>query len=232
MLGVATRCLVEGHNHLQEQIRQFLLATHVLAGFTALLSAAAAIASKKGRALHRTTGRVYSIAMGYIVCSAFPLAILRPNPFLFGVACFSGYLVWTGYRRATQRAPQLTRTDQWTVLAGGGVIAGMAIYGAYMLATGESLGVVSLAFAGGLTIFVAQDIQSLRSGAPLGKFRIARHLQRMLGGTIATITAVLVAQVVPQLAGTSIPPFVVWLLPTIALTPLIVWWSYKTLAPK
>lgn len=118
------------------------------------------------------------------------------------------------------------------MLAGGGVIAGMAIYGAYMLATGESLGVVSLAFAGGLTIFVAQDIQSLRSGAPLGKFRIARHLQRMLGGTIATITAVLVAQVVPQLAGTSIPPFVVWLSPTIALTPLIVWWSYKTLAPK
>ncbi len=36
-------------------------------------------------------------------------------------------------------------TDQWTVLAGGGVIAGMAIYGAYMLTTGESLGVVSLA---------------------------------------------------------------------------------------
>lgn len=97
---------------MQEQIRQFLLATHVLSGITALLSATAAIASKKGRALHRTTGRVYSIAMGYIVCSAFPLAILRPNPFLFGVACFSGYLVWTGYRRATQRAPQLTRTDQ------------------------------------------------------------------------------------------------------------------------
>ena len=217
---------------MQDLIRQFLLVTHVLAGIIALLGAAVAIASKKGRALHRTTGKVYSIAMGYIVCSAFPLAILRPNPFLFGVACFSGYLVWTGYRRATQRAPQLTRIDQWTLLAGIVVIAGIAIYGAYMVTNGESLSVVLLVFAGGLTIFVVDDIQALRSGTLTGKFRIARHLQRMLGGTIATITAVLVAQVVPQLAGTSIPPFVVWLTPTIILSPLIVWWSYKTLAPK
>ena len=83
---------------MQDLIRQFLLVTHVLAGIIALLGAAVAIASKKGRALHRTTGKVYSIAMGYIVCSAFPLAILRPNPFLFCVACFSGYLVWTVHR--------------------------------------------------------------------------------------------------------------------------------------
>ena len=216
---------------MQDLIRQFLLVTHVLAGITALLSAAVAIASKKGQALHRRTGNIYSVAMGYIVSSAFPLAILRPNPFLFCVACFSGYLVWTGYRRATHRAPQLTRFDRWTVLAGIVVIAGMAIYGAYMVTNGESLGVVLLVFAGGLTIFVGEDIQALRNGTLTGKFRIARHLQRMLGGTIATITAVLVAQVVPQLAGSSIPPFVVWLTPTIILTPLISWWSYKTLVP-
>ena len=62
------------------------------------------------------------------------------------------------------------------------------------------------------------------------KLRIANHLQRMLGGTIATITAVLVQQLVPRIQNNQIPEFVIWIGPTIVLTPLIFYWSKKILA--
>ena len=52
-----------------------------------------------------------------------------------------------------------------------------------------------------------------------GKARIARHLGRMLGGTIATITAAGVVNL------GFLPDLVVWLGPTAIITPFIFWWT-------
>jgi hypothetical protein len=46
----------------------------------------------------------------------------------------------------------------------------------------------------------------------------------MLAGTIAVITAVLVTNVNIE------PVFILWILPTILITPLIFWWNRKTLS--
>ena len=43
----------------------------------------------------------------------------------------------------------------------------------------------------------------------------------MMGGTIATVTAVLVVNVDTN------PVWVTWILPTVAMTPLIVWWNVR-----
>ena len=45
----------------------------------------------------------------------------------------------------------------------------------------------------------------------------------MLAGTIAVITAVLVTNIHIE------PVFILWILPTIVITPLIFWWNRKIL---
>ena len=78
-------------------------------------------------------------------------------------------------------------------------------------------------------IFTVEYFFALTKETYKAKFRIANHLQRMLGGTIATITAVLVQQLVPRIQITQIPELIIWIGPTLVLTPLITYWSKKTL---
>ena len=57
-----------------------------------------------------------------------------------------------------------------------------------------------------------------------GKERIATHLARMLGGLIATITAVIVVNFRTDNVGLSV---LSWLGPTIVLVPVIFYWARK-----
>ena len=72
--------------------------------------------------------------------------------------------------------------------------------------------VMSLAYA---------DFKSYRNKSAIGKQRIERHLTNILAGTIAVITAVLVTNVHIE------PVFIVWMLPTIIITPIIFGWNRK-----
>jgi len=67
------------------------------------------------------------------------------------------------------------------------------------------------------------DFKSYKNKTAIGKERIARHLGNMMGGTIAVITAVLVVNVDIE------PIWVLWVLPTSLITPVIFWWNRKTL---
>ncbi len=212
-----------------KNVVRFLLITHVLAGTTALISAFGAISTKKGAARHIFLGRIYSVAMAYVVIGASVISVLRPNPFLFSIALFSGYLVWTGYRRARFKLQDLNKVDKNTVIVGKLIVLILIGYGIYILINGETLGVVLLVFGITTYLFVREDSKALKENLFKSKYRIASHLQRMLGGTIATITAVLVQQVVPRLERTNLPAFIVWLAPTILITPLITYWSRKIL---
>jgi hypothetical protein len=81
--------------------------------------------------------------------------------------------------------------------------------------------VILLAFGSiGLTMALA-DWRDWARGPINGKVRIARHLGRMLGGTIATITAAGVVNL------GFLPDLVVWLGPTALITPVIFWWTAR-----
>ena len=208
---------------------RFLLISHVIAGAIALTCAFGAVSTRKGSSSHVFLGRIYSVAMAYVVIGASVLSVLRPNPFLFSIALFSGYLVWTGYRRARFKLQDLNKVDKNTVIVGKFIILILIGYGIFIIINGETLGMVLLVFGITTYLFVREDSKALKENIYKSKYRIASHLQRMLGGTIATITAVLVQQVVPRIEGTSVPPFIVWLVPTILITPLITYWSRKIL---
>jgi uncharacterized membrane protein len=201
---------------------QTTLFLHILAGAAALAAAGVAVGSAKGGRLHRRAGNIYTLAMLTTGLSALMLAVADPNPFLFAVGIFSLYLVFTGWRAAMVRDGRPRKLDH----AGGAVMAltglGMLGWGAQgVLAGNGAAPVILLAFGSiGLTMALA-DWRDWARGPVTGKERIARHLGRMLGGTIATITAAGVVNL------GFLPDLVVWLGPTAIITPVIFWWTAR-----
>ena len=201
---------------------QTILFLHILAGVVALAAAGIAVGSAKGGRLHRRSGNIYTLAMLFVGLSALVLAVVHPNAFLFAVGVFSLYLVFTGWRAAMVRDGRPRRLDH----AGGAVMAlaglGMLGWGAQGIMAGSGAQPVILVAFGsiGLTMALA-DWRDWARGPVAGKARIARHLGRMLGGTIATITAAGVVNL------GFLPDLVVWLGPTALITPVIFWWTAR-----
>ena len=202
---------------------QILLPMHILAGAIALLCAALAVSSQKGKQLHVLAGRTYFWCMATIFLTAIPMSIIGSNIFLFLIAIFSFYLAFAGMRFARNRKGVATTVD-WIavslmILSGLGMWMLAVIY----FSNNNSQYIVLLVF-GFLAISLGYaDFMSYKNKAATGKKRISRHLTNMMGGTIAVITAVLVVN----------PPFepawVWWVLPTALITPVIFWWNRKIL---
>ncbi len=206
-------------------IVQGLLGVHIAAGSIALLAAVVALATAKGGVNHRRAGRVYAIGMTVIFLTAIPLAIYGSDIFLLLIAVFSFYLVFAGWRFARNRRGRPQPVDWAAVGILGLTGVGMWGYGAILVTQGDSQWVTLLIFG-----FIALALASadgyfhyrLAKGlSRAGKQRVQRHLTNMLAGTIATVTAVMVVNVDLD------PVWIPWILPTVAITPLIVWWNRR-----
>ena len=203
---------------------QYLLFIHIIAGTVSLLAAALAVVSAKGKKVHIRAGRTYFWGMFLIFITAIPISIVSSNLFLFLVAIFSFYLAYAGMRFARNRTG-IANTFDWAAV-GLMVLSGIAMW---CLATvyfmNNNTQYITLAVFGFIAISLGYaDFRSYRNKSAIGKQRIARHLTNMLAGTIAVITAVLVTNLNIQ------PVFILWILPTILITPLIFWWNRKTLS--
>ena len=204
---------------------EILLPVHIFAGFCSLLSACIAILTSKGQPWHVYSGRIFFGGMLVIFMTAIPMTLLRPNVFLFLVAIFSFYQALTGWRAARNRSGRPAPID-WTAagimtLAG----VGMIVFGTSLLLSGNTMGIVMLVFGSLGGSSGVYDLRQLRHEPLTGKKRIAAHLSRMLGGTIATVTAFVVTNF--QFS----PAFVLWLAPSIVIVPLIIYWNRVTLSP-
>ena len=203
---------------------EILLPIHILAGATALLCAAMAIFSEKGRQIHVLSGRTYFWCMVAIFLTAIPMSIINSNIFLFLIAVFSFYLAFAGMRFARNKKGIATTLD-WIavslmILSG----LGMWILATIYFTDDNSQYIVLLVF-GFLAVFlVYDDYKTHKNKKATGKERIAKHLTNMMGGTIAVITAVLVVN--PP----SNPEWVWWVLPTALIVPFIFRWNRKTLS--
>jgi hypothetical protein len=202
---------------------EFLLPIHILVGTIALLCAALAVSSEKGKKIHVLSGRTYFWCMVVIFSTAIPMSIINNNIFLFLIAIFSFYLAFAGMRFARNRKGIATTLD-WIavslmILSG----LGMWILAAIYFTNDNSQYIVLLVF-GFLAVFLGYgDYKSYKDKTATGKERIAKHLTNMMGGTIAVITAVLVVN--PP----SNPEWVWWVLPTALIVPVIFWWNVKVL---
>ena len=202
---------------------QYLLFIHIIAGSISLIAAAFAVLSSKGKKLHILSGRTYFWGMAIIFLTAIPMSIVSANIFLFLVAIFSFYLAYARLRFARNRKGIANFFD-WVAI-GLMVLSGVIML---FLATNYFMNnnsqYITLAVFGFIAISLEYaDYRSYRKKYAIGKQRIARHLTNMLAGTIAVITAVLVTNIHIE------PVFILWILPTIIISPLIFWWNRKIL---
>ena len=202
---------------------QYLLFIHILAGSISLIAAAFAVLSSKGKKAHILAGRTYFWGMAVIFLTAIPMSIASSNVFLFLIAIFSFYLAYAGMRFARNRTGTANLFD-W-VAVGLMVFSGLAMWFlALVYFMNNNSQYITLTVFGFIAISLGyMDFRSYRNKSAIGKQRIARHLTNMLAGTIAVITAVLVTNLSIE------PVFILWILPTIIIFPLIFWWNRKIL---
>ena len=201
-----------------------LLTIHIIAGFTALFMAAVAVLTKTfnfDHKWHKYSGRVYHWGMIAVFVTALPMTYLNPNPFLFLIAIFSYYSAFVGWRLAVNRKGVPTIAEWGSVGIMGVTAVGMLLFGVYLLITGISDGVTLIVFGIIGAVMTRSDLKMYRAGGVKGKDRIIVHLGRMLGATIATLTAFVVTNFVFE------PAFILWLAPTVLITPIITWWSIQ-----
>jgi uncharacterized membrane protein len=210
-----------------ELLVRLLLFVHVAAGVTALISATATLFTRMGAQAHRTIGMTYVWSMFVITVTAIPVTFLRPSVFLFVISVFSGYMALIGYRRGRRNdtVNHIDRTAARIMLATAVLMIG---YGLLMVISAAPLGWALAAFGALGVQFGREDLRDTTQPLPQ-RTKVARHLQRMLGGTIATITAVLVTQVAPRVSNDGFAETLIWLAPTLLLTPLIAVWSARVL---
>ena len=202
-------------------LHTILLSCHIAAGSIGLLAAAVALVTGKGKTWHIRSGRVYAIAMGLVFVTAVPLSVMGANIFLLLIAFFSFYLVFAGWRFARNRRgiPHAVDWAATAIMLTTGM--GMGVYAGMLAGAGEAQWVTMTVFAAIAVALGVADGMYHRLRRATGGRRVARHLTNMLAGTIATVTAVLVVNVQTN------PAWVAWLLPTVVMAPLIVWWNIR-----
>ena len=204
-------------------MHQIFLLVHIAGGMAALVGAGGALGTRKGRRGHALWGRAFALGMLVVFLTTLLMMFTRPNLFLLCVAVFSFYLVLTGWLRARNRSGAPCRTD-WIAAATMIVTAiAMVVWGMIAVGSGNSMGIVLIAFGGIGGGSAIADLVALRGNRYRGSARIAAHLGRMLGGTIAAVTAFTVVNVRIE------PAFVVWLAPTVVLAPVIAYWTARVL---
>ena len=161
--------------------------------------------------------------MAGIFLTALPMSIITSNIFLFLIAFFSFYLAFAG-RRFAQNRKGIASTVDW-IAVGFMITAGL---GMWVLAVFYSIEnnsqYITLSVFGFIAIALGYtDFKTYKQQEATGKKRIARHLTNMLAGTIAVVTAVLVVNVDME------PQWLPWVLPTLLITPVIIYWNWKVM---
>jgi len=205
---------------------KIFLIIHIIGGSVGLITGTINIIRKKADKNHRLIGNIFVYGMMTAGFSALILSILHPNYFLFIVGVFTLYMISTGKRYIYLKllgSKQQPKTLDW-VISIAMLIFGIAFigFGIYFLIKQNYFGAVFLVF-GYLGIrFVMTDINNFKGKLKSKNYWLLAHLQRMIGGYIAALTAFLVVNVayLPQ-----VPAFVFWLLPTLIFLPLILKWS-------
>lgn len=210
-----------------DTIFTFFLTIHILGGLIGLLSGAINMIIPKGTPRHQKVGRWFVRGMLSAGASSFVLAVLHPNYFLFMVGVFTLYMVGTGQRYLLFKSKSyaVTRVDWAFTLAMLVASLWFIPLGIIHLWEGNFFGLVFITFGGFGLSYVWLDIKNFRGKSHLKNFWLTEHIQRMVGGFIASSTAFLVVNV--KYFPEGIPMFIYWLLPTVLMTPILSKWVKK-----
>ncbi|MBD8488556.1 hypothetical protein IFO69_07365 [Echinicola sp. CAU 1574] len=206
-----------------ETLFNFLLGLHIAGGAAGLISGTINMIRKKGDIRHKKTGKIFFRTMLLAGLTALVLASIHPNQFLFTIGIFTLYMLGSGYRYLYLRAqqPQANWID-WS-LSIFMIVFGLLFFaqGVQNLLHNNYFGIALFVFGGiGLSMSM-NDIRFYRGKVRSKNFWLRGHIARMCGTYIASLTAFLVVNI------HFLPALLIWLLPTVIITPLIVKWSRK-----
>lgn len=211
-----------------QALYQIILFLHILAGTIALISGGISFSVKKSRGWHTRSGSFFYFSMLFVGTSALLMCLLKFNPFLFIVGLFSLYMTITGYRsmklRSMKTADINKKADWWIW---GISLAGLISF--LFLSRNITMGgltPVLWVFSFILATMLLSDFRALRAPERLNKGKLLKkHISRMGGAYIATLTAFLVTNIQTE------PAYIAWLLPTAVGTPAIIYFQFK-FSPK
>ncbi len=210
-----------------ELLRNINLTLHVSAGFIALVVGVFAFASPKGGKIHRLSGKIYVVAMLVVAFSAFVLALIRYNPFLFMVGVFTLYMTVTGYRGLGRKQRKQSKKLEWGLIGFSMLMTGYMLINIYFVLdkTHSDFIPVVIVFSSVLLMFIIKDILIYTGKTEMNANKwLLYHIGRISGAYIATFTAFLLTNI------NTDPAYIAWLLPTLVGTILIIYFQrkYKT----
>lgn len=204
-----------------EFVQTVLVIAHILAGTAALIVAPVAMVVRKGGKSHKRWGWVFFWAMFVIFVSAVALLAFRPNVFLFIISILSFYAVFSGTRSLRRKRPQRGQRATWLDWFGAGValLAGLSfiLWGALPLLgltssdVPVSFSILGIAFGAFLAQMAWVDLRSFVTPPKDRNWWWYYHMDRMLSGYLAAVTAFMVQNVGPLLPESL--EWTVWALP-------------------
>ena len=184
---------------------------HAAVGATALITFWIAGMTKKGSPLHKTTGKIYLLAMVGILLSAFPMAtfiLLNGKPviggFLLYLLIITMTSVWNGWRSIRDKRDWKRYTGPiYKALMALNLLSGLAI-AAVGLFLAEQMQMVITSFSL-IGIITAINMYRFQREAPADpRWWMREHLTAMVGNGVATHIAFLqigLPKILPMISG-------------------------------
>lgn len=240
---------------LAYQVNLFI---HAVAGLVALAVLPVPLIAKKGRKTHRVVGWVFTVAMAIVALTGLGLALawlidplqFKPAPahasteqlaavvrsyrafglFFVAIAMLAGSAVWYGITSVPLARARRVR-GRWSMVLDHGFYSASLATGATLLIVGLSA-VQPLFIAFGLLAIISaiEDARCVRRPPTEPKAWLIRHLQAMLGGATAAITAfsaLTLRRYMPESSGFEIG---YWLIPVALGTTATIVWTRKVRA--
>ena len=207
----------------------FFLLLHVLTGSLGLLSGRINLILKKGGEIHKTIGRVFVFSMISTALIALLLCFLKTNFFLLIIGVFTLYLVGTGqrylYMKNLSRGGKRKIVD-WLLSSAMGIVGFIFMgWGIFLLVKKNIMGWSLMLFGTIGLLSVRKDFENYLGKSRKKQFWLRAHIARIVGAYIASLSAFLVVNY--SRFSVPIPEVVYWVLPTLILTPLIIYWIRK-----
>jgi uncharacterized membrane protein len=192
---------------------KIVLPIHILAGTVSLLLGSVVLIKRKGDAIHKKSGLIFTIAMIITGLSAFIISYIHPNLFLFIVGVFTIYLASTGFRmialKNIHKGQKASGVDYLLTLLMFLASLSFLYIGIKNTFAGNNFGIILSLFGAVSLRFCFVDYRNY-TGKTTDKLAwLKNHIGRMIGAYIAAFTAFIVVN------NTFLPDLIAWSLPTI-----------------
>lgn len=203
-----------------ENITKILILTHIIFGGIALISGAISLIAKKGKKLHKKSGKVfyYSLLTSALISLIVSLMPNHQNPFLFCIGLFSSYFIIGGYRSlAFKNKDKSFFLDK--IIAFLIILVGIVMM-TYPILLNDKINIVLFVFGMVSILFGAIDLLLFQNSKKAKKNWLKIHLSKMISGYIATVTAFIVVN-------QWIPGIWAWFTPIIFGSIYLIYWLNK-----